>query len=158
MGIEFRYCNGDLLESQAYALVNTVNCVGVMGKGIAKAFREHYPQMYEHYRKVCQNHQLKVGKLLTFQETDVINNSWHLVVCLPTKKHWRNPSKMEWVKAGVDALINLLNEDTTITSIAIPPLGAGCGGLDKAEVLRLITASFSINCTRDDLTVYLYQF
>lgn len=126
------YVGGDLFESPAQTLVNTVNTVGVMGKGVAKRFKEIFPDMFEEYQALCENRDLKVGTLHFYKggHKNVLN--------FPTKKHWRNPSKVEWIESGLKAFLRMY-ESAGISSIAFPPLGCGNGGLDfESEVKPLM--------------------
>lgn len=109
---------GNLFESDAFALVNTVNCEGYMGKGIAYQFKLRYPNMNAEYVKECRAHRLQPGILFSYPENS------KLIVNFPTKNKWREKSKMEYIVSGLDALIDLIKEKH-ITSIAIPPLGSG---------------------------------
>src|SRR5258708_35436993 len=93
------YVRGDLLRSPAKGLVNTVNTVGVMGKGIAKDFKTIFPEMFGEYQKVCEQRKLEVGKLFLWRGP----HKW--VLNFPTKKHWRNPSKPEFIEAGLKAVV-----------------------------------------------------
>lgn len=119
------------MDSPAHTLVNTVNCVGVMGKGIAKAFRERYPAMFAPYKRLCDEKLLEPGKLWLWQGED------HSVLNFPTKIHWRHPSKIEWVELGLKKFVDSY-EARGITSISFPRLGCGNGGLDWAEVQPLM--------------------
>lgn len=130
------FTKGNLLESQAEALVNTVNTVGVMGKGIALQFKERFPENFKVYKQAVDKKLLSIGKLLVHREETLLHGS-KLIINFPTKIHWRNPSKMGYIELGLDALRELiLNEG--IRSIAIPPLGAGNGGLNWNQVRELI--------------------
>ncbi|WP_297417304.1 macro domain-containing protein [Clostridium sp.] len=126
-----RYTTGDLLKSSAEALVNTVNCEGYMGKGIAYQFKLQYPQNNTDYIKACKNGSLTVGKLHFFKEDGKI------IINFPTKNKWRANSKIEYIEDGLDELVKLI-QLLNIKSIAIPPLGSGNGGLIWAEVKTLI--------------------
>ncbi len=139
---------GNLLESNAYALVNTVNCEGYMGKGIAYQFKMRYPMMNEDYVKKCKSHQLRPGILHTFLEDS------KLIVNFPTKDKWREKSKMEYISSGLDSLIELIKEKN-ISSLAIPPLGSGNGGLIWSEVKQLIIEKLS--CFEDEVKIYVYE-
>lgn len=123
---------GDLLGSNAQTLVNTVNCVGVMGKGIALDFKRQYPEMYRDYAGRCGNGEVMPGVpyLYTAQSSPWILN-------FPTKNHWRSGSKIEFVRTGLELLIDQY-AGWGIESIAVPPLGCGNGGLDWREVGPLI--------------------
>ena len=126
------YLSGDLFESPAKVLVNTVNTVGVMGKGIALKFKRIYPEMFEAYRNHCEQGNLQVGQLHLYKTA----NKW--ILNFPTKTHWRNPSKEEYIEAGLKKLKDRCAE-TGMTSIAFPELGCGNGGLDfEAQVKPLM--------------------
>lgn len=123
--------NGNLFDSRCQTLVNTVNCIGVMGKGIALEFKRRYPAMFEVYRRICQQGLLEVGKLQLWKGSD------HWVLNFPTKQHWRDQSQMEWIEEGLRKFVATYREKN-ITSIAFSMLGCGNGGLDKEEVLPLM--------------------
>jgi O-acetyl-ADP-ribose deacetylase (regulator of RNase III) len=134
------YTHGNLLDDQAEALVNTVNEVGVMGKGIALMFRERFPDNTAAYEQACKAGEVRVGKMFVTKNKALMGPRW--VINFPTKKHWRHPSKLEWVRDGLKDLVKLVRENG-IRSIAIPPLGCGNGGLDWPLVRREIEAAFS---------------
>ena len=117
------YVKKDLFESPAQVLVNTVNTVGVMGKGIAKRFKDIYPDMFLQYQTYCERNLIDIGKLWIYKTP----HKW--ILNLPTKKHWRSPSKLEYIE---EALIKFVEtyEEKGITSISFPLLGCGNGGLD----------------------------
>lgn len=117
------YVNGNLFEAPAKVLVNAVNTVGAMGKGIALEFKRIYPHMFSQYRQFCQNGQLTVGKLYLYR-TD---HKW--VLNFPTKKHWRDPSRLEYLEAGLKKFRDRYR-NVGITSIGFPALGCGNGELD----------------------------
>ena len=125
------YIEGDIFESPAQVIVNTVNTVGVMGKGLALAFKKRYPDMFERYKQACDNNSLTIGKLMLFYEAD------HWLLLFPTKEHWRNPSKLEYIEAGLQKFVRAY-ADKSITSVAFPRLGCGNGGLDWEEVRPLM--------------------
>lgn len=139
---------GNLLESDAFALVNTVNCEGYMGKGIAYQFKMRYPKMNAEYVKKCKSHQLRPGMLHSFSEGS------KLIVNFPTKDRWREKSKMEYITSGLDALVALIKEKN-IPSIAIPPLGSGNGGLIWSEVKQKIVEKLS--SFGDEVSIYVYE-
>ncbi len=126
-----RYTEGNLLESDAEALVNTVNTVGVMGKGIALMFKERFEANYAHYRAACRAGQLRAGGLLVTEPGELQGPRY--VVNFATKQDWRAPSRIEWVRSGLVELRRFLTEHR-VRSVAIPPLGAGNGGLDWRDV------------------------
>lgn len=123
---------GNIFNSSCEFLVNPVNCVGVMGKGLALEFKNKYPLNFEVYKKACDNASLNIGKLLV---VPVDNNKF--IVNFPTKKHWRNKSDLEFIKIGLEELKVAIKE-FNIKSIALPKLGCGLGGLDWNEVFDLI--------------------
>lgn len=131
-----QYTTGNILESSAEALVNTVNTVGVMGKGIALQFKERFPINNKLYVKACKSNELVVGKLLITEEGDVFTGR-KLIVNFPTKTNWRLPSEYSYIELGLQALKSEIIK-RGITSIAIPPLGAGNGGLDWKRVRAMI--------------------
>lgn len=125
------YIEGDIFESPAQVIVNTVNTVGVMGKGIALSFKKRYPKMYERYKTVCEQGLLKTGKLMLFYEDD------YWVLLFPTKENWRQPSKLEYIEAGLQKFVQTYAAKG-ITSIAFPRLGCGNGGLEWEKVKLLM--------------------
>lgn len=133
-----RYAQGNLLDAPADALVNTVNEVGVMGKGIALMFKEGYPEASAEYEREAKAERVKVGNVLAVPNQRLMGPRW--IIHFPTKKHWRNPSKLEWVRAGLRDLVRVVREKN-IQSIALPPLGCGNGGLDWELVKREIEAA-----------------
>ena len=138
--------NGNLFESQCQTLVNTVNCVGIMGKGIALEFKKLYPKMFEQYRIYCKQGLLDIGKLYLWKE----ENNW--VLNFPTKIDWRNPSKYEWIEKGLQKFV-IIYKEKGITSIAFPMLGCNNGKLDKNIVLPMMK-KYLEKC--DDLDVEIY--
>jgi O-acetyl-ADP-ribose deacetylase (regulator of RNase III) len=133
-----RFTQGNLLEARTEALVNTVNTVGVMGKGIALMFKERFAKNYRLYAAACKANEVRTGKMFVTGVSESNGPRW--IVNFPTKQHWRYPSKMEWVVEGLQDLRHFLIENQ-IKSIAIPPLGAGNGGLDWVEVRKQIEAA-----------------
>lgn len=121
------YIEGDIFSSPAQVLVNAVNTVGVMGKGIALAFKNRYPRMFELYKDACEKKKFQMGKLMLCREID------HTILLFPTKENWRNPSKIEYIKKGLDKFVKTYAEKN-ITSIAFPKLGCGNGDLAWDEV------------------------
>lgn len=125
------YVKGNLFDSPAKVLVNTVNTVGVMGKGIAKTFKDIYPEMFAAYQQLCESKRFDIGNLWLYR-TD---NKW--VLNFPTKKHWRNPSDLSYIEAGLQKFVATYSEQG-ITSIAFPQLGCGNGELTWAAVEPLM--------------------
>lgn len=135
-----RYTQGNLLDDPAEALVNTVNEVGVMGKGIALMFRERFPENTEAYERACRDRAIRVGRMFVTKLQSLWGPRW--VINFPTKKHWRNPSKLEWIRAGLKDLVRVIQENE-ITSVALPPLGCGNGGLEWVQVRCEIEATLA---------------
>ncbi|AAW74341.1 macro domain-containing protein [Xanthomonas oryzae] len=129
------FTQGNLLESGAEALVNTVNTVGVMGKGIALMFKERFKENFLRYAAACKDNQVRIGKIFVTEVNELDGPRW--IINFPTKQHWRGDSRIEWITEGLQDLHRFLIENK-VKSIAIPPLGAGNGGLDWAEVRPLI--------------------
>jgi O-acetyl-ADP-ribose deacetylase (regulator of RNase III) len=133
------FTEGNLLKAEAEALVNTVNTVGVMGKGIALMFKEAFPENFRAYSAACKKREIEVGRIFATERRDLVGGpKW--IINFPTKKHWRNPSKMDWIKDGLQDLERFIREHK-IKSIALPPLGSGNGGLDWKEVRPIIEAT-----------------
>lgn len=129
---------GNLLQAPADALVNTVNTVGIMGKGIALQFKQGYPGNFHAYEAACRHGDVRLGKMFTY-ETGQLDGP-RFVVNFPTKGHWRSKSKMSDIEAGLDDLREVI-QDLGIESIAVPPLGCGNGGLQWSEVRPRIEAA-----------------
>ncbi|EKD28588.1 MAG: hypothetical protein ACD_79C00270G0007 [uncultured bacterium] len=129
---------GDILKQESEALVNTVNCVGVMGRGIALAFREAYPENYRLYKKSCDKKEVIPGRMFVYVSGDIFNTKY--IINFPTKRHWKEKSHFEDIKSGLIDLANVI-EKFAIKSITIPPLGCGLGGLDWKIVRPLIEDS-----------------
>lgn len=123
---------GDLFDSKAQALVNTVNCVGVMGKGVALEFKKRFPAMYEDYALRCQRKEVQLGAPYLYQDLTGLR-----IINFPTKDHWRSPSRLQDIERGLEFLAENL-EQWGIRSLAMPPLGCGNGGLEWSEVGPLI--------------------
>ena len=130
---------GDLLEQRVDAIVNTVNTVGVMGKGIALQFRRKWPANYKAYEEACKRNEVVPCKMFVFDNGGLVEPKY--IINFPTKRHWRQPSRLSDIKCGLEDLITQI-KTLKIKSIAIPPLGCGNGGLDWSEVRPLIEASF----------------
>lgn len=128
------YTQGDILRSDAEALVNTVNCVGVMGRGIALQVKNAYPANFKAYAAACKRGEVQPGRMFV-HETDQLAPRW--IINFPTKRHWRGKSRIEDIEAGLAALVQELRA-RDIRSVAIPPLGSGLGGLDWREVRPII--------------------
>ena len=131
------FTRGNLLNADVEALVNTVNTVGVMGKGIALMFKEAFPDNFKIYEAACKREDVRIGKMLVTERHQMIGPKW--IINFPTKKHWRHPSKLEWITEGLEDLKKTIT-DNDIRSIALPPLGSGNGGLDWDKVRPEIEA------------------
>jgi O-acetyl-ADP-ribose deacetylase (regulator of RNase III) len=127
--IEYR--TGDILRADAEALVNTVNCVGVMGRGIALQFKNAYPENFRAYQAACGRGEVQPGKMLVFDTRETTNPRY--IINFPTKRHWRGRSRMEDIDSGLKALAEEIRT-RRIRSIAVPALGSGLGGLDWSAV------------------------
>ena len=132
----FVYKQGNIFESDADCIFNTVNCEGYMGKGIAYQFKLRYPDNNNEYERVCKSGRLKPGTLLPFKEKGKI------IINFPTKDKWREPSKMSYITDGLDAFVRMLPA-LGIKKVAIPPLGCGNGGLNWSEVKKEIERRLS---------------
>jgi O-acetyl-ADP-ribose deacetylase (regulator of RNase III) len=130
-----REVDGDLLADDAQVLVNAVNTVGVMGAGIALAFKNAYPAMFESYRQACMRAELDIGRYHMVQVTP-----GRFVYNFPTKRYWRDPSRPSYIAAGLPVLASVLTEQE-IASVALPALGCGHGGLDWPLVRAMIDTS-----------------
>jgi O-acetyl-ADP-ribose deacetylase (regulator of RNase III) len=130
-----KFIKGNLLDAQVDALVNTVNEVGVMGKGIALMFSEAFPKNTAAYVEASKRKDVRIGKMFVTENEELAYPRW--IINFPTKQHWRNPSKVEWISEGLDDLVRVI-EQYHINSIALPPLGCGNGGLDWGVVRTMI--------------------
>lgn len=126
---------GDILKADTQAIVNTVNCVGVMGRGLALQFKGAFPANFRLYKTACDRGEVQPGRMLVYDRGAL--NSPRYIINFPTKRHWKDKSRIEDIKCGLTAL-EVEIESRGIESIAIPPLGCGLGGLDWAEVRPLI--------------------
>lgn len=125
------YIEGNIFDSPAQVIVNAVNTVGVMGKGIALEYKKRYPRMFELYKNMCEKRLLKIGKLALIYEPD------HWILLFPTKENWRYPSKLEYIEEGLSKFVKTYAEKN-ISSIAFPKLGCGNGELEWSKVKELM--------------------
>ena len=130
-----RFKTGDILAEDVEALVNTVNCVGVMGRGIALQFKKRFPENFRAYSKACDKGEVQPGRMFVFSTRRLTNPQY--VINFPTKRHWRGDSRLEDIEAGLSDLTRCIRE-SGVRSVAIPPLGSGLGGLDWTAVRPLI--------------------
>ncbi len=132
------FTRGDILQAPAEALVNSVNCVGVMGRGVALQFKQAYPANFKAYAAACRRGEVQPGRMFVFDTGEL---TWpRYIINFPTKRHWRGKSRIEDIRDGLDALVAEIR-GLGIRSIAVPPLGSGLGGLDWGEVRPLIEAA-----------------
>lgn len=143
-----KYTTGDMFQSGAECLVNTVNCEGYMGKGIAYQFKLKFPENNKAYIKACKDKTLHVGTIHTFVENGIT------IVNFPTKDKWRENSKISYIETALDVLVERLPK-LNVKSVAIPPLGCGNGGLDWQTVKELIQKK--LKPIADDFTVLIYE-
>jgi len=133
------YKTGDILNEEVEAIVNTVNCVGVMGRGVALQFKKRFPDNFKVYAIACKNKEVMPGKMFLYETGTLINPKY--IINFPTKRHWREDSRIEYIEDGLRDLVALIH-NLNIKSIALPPLGCGLGGLDWNEVRTRIEAAF----------------
>jgi O-acetyl-ADP-ribose deacetylase (regulator of RNase III) len=145
------YKTGDILESEAQALVNTVNTVGVMGKGIALQFKKAFPNNFKAYQDACKRKELFVGKLLVTKDGN-LNSGTKIIINFPTKGDWRKPSEYSFIEEGLDNFVQIVNK-YHIKSVALPPLGAGNGGLEWEKVKKIIEKKLHSL----DIDVFVYE-
>lgn len=145
-----KHIYGNIFNTKCHTIVNTVNCVGVMGKGIALVHKLRYPQMYLEYKEHCKNKLITLGSLWLY--TKQVNAPW--ILSFPTKFHWKYPSKMEWIEQGLQKFVDTF-EIKGITSIAFPLLGTHNGGLDTNEV-KLLMDKYLNRCPID-IEIYDYD-
>ena len=149
MSDNIKIIKGNIFNTKAQTIVNTVNCVGVMGKGIALVFKLRYPNMFEQYQKYCSQHLISVGKLWLYKgESD---QPW--VLNFPTKTHWKLPSEYTYIEQGLQKFVDSYQEKG-ITSVAFPLLGANNGGLDGDKVIEIMKHYLS-QC---DIPVEIYLY
>ncbi len=146
-----KYVTGNILDSPAEALVNTVNTIGVMGKGIALQFKKSFPNNYKTYKAACANKEVRVGKMFVTKDNS-LHSGEKWIVNFPTKTTWRKPSEYIYIEKGLDDLVEVIHRKK-IKSIAIPPLGAGNGGL-KWEKVKIILRQKLENL---DVDIFIYE-
>lgn len=146
-----QYITGNILDSDAQALVNTVNTIGVMGKGIALQFKKAYPNNFKAYEKASKNAGIAVGKMFITRDSNVSLGE-KIIINFPTKTDWRKPSEYKYIEDGLDDLLKVIKINH-LKSIAIPPLGAGNGGLKWEKVKRIIEEKLS----HLDIKIFVYE-
>ena len=145
------YKRGDILNEDAEALVNTVNCVGAMGRGVALQFKKVFPENFKAYAAACKREEVKPGRMFVHDQGELVNPRY--IINFPTKRHWRGASRMEDIEAGLEALAVEIRK-LGIRLIAIPPLGSGLGGLEWLEVKERIKKNFA---DIDDVRVVVFE-
>jgi O-acetyl-ADP-ribose deacetylase (regulator of RNase III) len=146
-----RFVTGDILTSDVEALVNTVNCVGVMGRGVALQFKNAFPNNYKAYVAACAKQEVQPGKMFVYQ-THSFNNPKY-IINFPTKRHWKGKSRLEDIESGLVDLVEVIKH-REIKSIALPPLGSGLGGLDWSVVRRMIEIALG---KLEDIDVLVFE-
>jgi len=145
------YIQGNILESDAQALVNTVNTVGVMGKGIALQFKKAYPNNFNAYQNACKRKEIAIGRLFVTKDNN-LNSGEKIIINFPTKKDWRKPSEYSFIEKGLDDLVQFI-KNQYLQSVAIPPLGAGNGGLEWEKVKKILEQKL-----KDlDIEIFIYE-
>lgn len=143
------FCRGDILNADVEALVNTVNCVGVMGRGVALQFKNMFPENFTAYATACDRGEVQPGRMFVYETGELTNPKY--IINFPTKRHWRGKSRIEDIKSGLQALREEIVQ-RNIRSVAVPPLGSGLGGLNWVDVRPLIiTALDSFSDVRIDI-------
>lgn len=142
---------GDILDDNAEALVNTVNCVGVMGRGIALQFKRAFPDNFREYAAHCRRGQVRPGRVLVYDTGTMVSPRY--IINFPSKRHWRGKSRIEDIETGLASLVEEIRA-RAIRSVAIPPLGSGLGGLDWRKVRALIEKALA---ELDDVRVVVYE-
>ena len=145
------FTQGDILRANAEAIVNTVNCVGFMGRGIAAQFKRAYPENFRVYEAACKRGDVEPGRMLVHELAALTNPRF--IINFPTKRHWKANSRIDDIKSGLKALIDEVRS-RNIRSIAVPPLGCGLGGLNWADVRPLIETAFA---EVPDVRVLVYE-
>jgi O-acetyl-ADP-ribose deacetylase (regulator of RNase III) len=135
-----QFVSGNLLEAKVEALVNTVNTVGVMGKGLALQFKQAFPENFKAYQAAVKAGAIETGRMFVFDAGGIVLPRY--IINFPTKRHWRGRSKLEYIESGLCDLVDVIR-DRRIQSVAVPPLGAGLGGLAWRDVRGLIEQSFA---------------
>ena len=147
--IEFKV--GDILAEDVEALVNTVNCVGVMGRGVALQFKRAFPDNFRAYAERCKRKEMRPGEVFVFEAANLGNPRY--IINFPTKRHWRGKSRLEDIESGLKSLVGTI-EKRGIRSVALPPLGSGLGGLNWHREIRPLLARYLAELTDVDVVVF----
>lgn len=145
------FAQGNLLDADVEALVNTVNTVGVMGKGIALMFKETFPDNFAAYERACANQDVRIGRMFVTETKGLFGPKW--IINFPTKTHWRVRTRPEWIEQGLEDLVRVIKEKA-VRSIAVPPLGCGNGGLAWQDVKPMVAAALN---GIDDLDAIVFE-
>ena len=145
------YKIGDMFAEDVEALVNSVNCVGIMGRGIALQFKRAFPENFKAYAEACRRTEVQPGRMFVFETGELANP--HYIINFPTKRHWRGKSRMEDIESGLEALASEVKE-RNIRSIALPPLGSDLGGLNWADVRSRIAKALQ---GLEDVAVIVFE-
>lgn len=143
------YSQGDILQTEAKAIVNPVNCVGTMGAGLALQIKRAYPYVFDGYRDACKRGEMQPGMVFSVTLPD---DSAKVIINFPTKRHWKSKSKLEDIRAGLDALKAAVAR-LALPSIAVPHLGCGLGGLNWEEQVKPLVEQFA---SEVDIPVWIY--
>lgn len=145
------HTTGNILNDNSEALVNPVNCVGVMGRGLALQFKEKWPENFNYYKKACDDNKVAIGKMLVFNTNQLFNPKY--IINFPTKNHWRYQSQISYIDSGLLNLVCVIKE-LNINSIAIPQLGCGLGGLNW-EIVREMIELTTAELMNVDVKIYI---
>lgn len=149
--IMIKFKTGNILSDQSQAIVNTVNCVGVMGKGLALQYKKAFPDNFKQYKSACDKKEVILGKMFITRYEDILESKF--IINFPTKNHWKGSSKIEYIEDGLKDLSNQIR-NLGVTSVAVPPLGAGLGGLDWELVKSKIIETLSLI---ENIEVVVYE-
>ena len=145
------FTKGNLLEADVEAVVNTVNTVGIMGKGIALMFKERFPKNFKEYARACKRNEIRIGRMFVTESEELFGPRW--IINFPTKTHWRVRTRLSWIQNGMDDLVRTI-VNNNIRSVAVPPLGCGNGGLEWRAVKPVIVAALE---SVTDLDALIYE-
>lgn len=149
------FMTGDIFDSPAHTLVNPVNCVGVMGAGLALEFKKRFPQEFKNYVQFCRSGNLHRGKCLMLTTSDEYNPYKRMILAAATKGDWRYPSRLDDIESVIDMIAAIAIANPLVKSIAIPKLGCGCGGLDWKKQVRPLMVKYLAS---NDIPIDIYVF
>ena len=145
------FTTGDIFQDDAQAIVNPVNCVGAMGKGLALEFKQRFPDNYREYAAACRKQQVQPGRMFICKTQQTEPQRY--IINFPTKRHWRDGSRLDDIRDGLRAMVKDIDK-LQIPSVAVPALGAGLGGLDWEDVREAILDELS---GLDDISIRVYE-